>query len=343
MRDLERRFNAGPGHWENLRDATVTEIEHAISIVTFPEQKAPHLKLTLQGITERYGSLTLDFLARYQTRKIRDWLEQFPGVGPNTSAAVVNFSTLRRRALTVDANHLRVIQRLCVVPRADAATTEHRLMRLVPETWDAAMLDEHHSLIKLHAQTLCTFSDPQCKPCPLLPHLPHRPAQHRRTPPRHPPIEPGNRCIYTYRNPSRTIALSSNLSSNSATLVIHLDTPSRQQLLPRPSTRLHANRPQPRMTRRFRVIRRIAQRNAILRAQLQLAQRRIKNIRVRLRLLRIIRARLLIHHVLNPQQSSCTLSKSSLLAELASATSIPAAFTRSRNSFAIGSGFTRGM
>lgn len=168
MRDLERHFNARPGHWENVRDATVTEIEHAISMVTFPEQKAPQLKLTLQGITERYGSLTLDFLSRYRTEKIREWLEQFPGVGPNTSAAVVNFSTLRRRALCVDTNHLRVAQRLCLTPRADAPTTEQRLMRLVPETWDAAMLDEHHSLIKLHGQTLCTFAEPKCEACPLL-------------------------------------------------------------------------------------------------------------------------------------------------------------------------------
>ena len=168
MRELERLFHARPGHWENVRDATTTELEHAISIVTFPEVKAPRLKVALQQISDRYGSLTLDFLAKYRTEKIRQWLEQFEGVGPQISAAVVNFSTLRRRALCVDANHLRVIQRLCVVPRADAATTEHRLMRLVPETWDAAMLDEHHSLVKLHAQTLCTFAEPRCPECPLL-------------------------------------------------------------------------------------------------------------------------------------------------------------------------------
>jgi len=174
MRDLERHFKssdgvpAGPGNWEPVRDASVAEIERAIAIVTFPEVKAPQLKQTLQGITERYGSLTLDFLAKYRTEKIRSWLEQFPGVGSKTSGAVVNFSTLRRRALCVDSHHLRVAQRLCLVPRADAATTEERLMRLVPETWDAAMLDEHHSLVKLHAQTLCTFADPKCEPCPLL-------------------------------------------------------------------------------------------------------------------------------------------------------------------------------
>jgi endonuclease-3 len=174
MRDLARAFvasdgaHAGPGNWEPVRDATLPEIERAIAVVTFPELKAPRLKLALEQISARVGLLSLDFLAKYQTDKIRSWLEQFDGVGPQVSAAVVNFSTLRRRALSIDANHLRVAQRLCIVPRADAETTETRLMRLVPETWDAAMLDEHHSLVKLHAQTLCTFSDPKCDGCPLL-------------------------------------------------------------------------------------------------------------------------------------------------------------------------------
>jgi endonuclease-3 len=169
MRDLERAFpRAGAANWEPVRDASVAEIERAIAIVTFPEQKAQRLKAALEQITARTGALSLDFLHRYRTDKIRAWLEQFEGVGPQVSAAIVNFSTLRRRALSVDANHLRVVQRLCVVPRADAATTEERLMRLVPETWDAEMLDEHHSLVKLHAQTLCTFESPRCADCPLL-------------------------------------------------------------------------------------------------------------------------------------------------------------------------------
>ncbi len=169
MRDLERAFpGSGPGAWEAVRLASIADIERAIAVVTFPEVKAPRLKAALIAISERTGALSLDFLARYRTEKIRDWLQNFEGVGAQVSAAVVNFSTLRRRALSVDANHLRVIQRLCVVPRADAATTEERLMRLVPETWDAAMLDEHHTLVKLHGQTLCTFSEPRCTECPLL-------------------------------------------------------------------------------------------------------------------------------------------------------------------------------
>ena len=164
VRHLQRQFAS----WEDLRDASIKEIEDAIRDVTFPDQKAVQLKSSLQQITHRYGKLTLDFLAHYRTDKIRAWLEQFPGVGSKTSAAVVNFSTLRRRALCIDSHHLRVTQRLGLTPRADAATTEERLMRLVPETWTAEMLDEHHSLIKMHGQRLCTFNDPRCGDCPLL-------------------------------------------------------------------------------------------------------------------------------------------------------------------------------
>ncbi len=164
MRDLRRQYAT----WEDLRDAPLDEVERTIAVVTFPEVKAPRLKAALLQITARYGSLTLDFLAKYRTEKIREWLEGFEGVGPQISAAVVNFSTLRRRALCVDANHLRVTQRLALTPRADAGTTEVRLMRIIPAEWDAAMLDEHHSLVKLHAQTLCTFAEARCKACPLL-------------------------------------------------------------------------------------------------------------------------------------------------------------------------------
>jgi endonuclease-3 len=163
-RSLQQQYPA----WEELRDAPLGEIERTIAGVTFPEMKGPRLKAVLLGITARYGTLTLDFLAKYRTDKIRGWLESFEGVGPQISAAVANFSTLRRRALCVDANHLRVTQRLALTPRADAGTTEERLMRIVPAEWDAAKLDEHHSLVKLHAQTLCTFAEPRCGACPVL-------------------------------------------------------------------------------------------------------------------------------------------------------------------------------
>ncbi len=77
VRHLQTRFAS----WDDLRDASVREIEDAIRDVTFPDQKAVNLKASLEQITHRYGKLTLDFLAHYRTDKIRAWLEQFPVSG----------------------------------------------------------------------------------------------------------------------------------------------------------------------------------------------------------------------------------------------------------------------
>jgi endonuclease-3 len=165
LRNLEDRFES----WEKLRDAPIPEIEDAIRAATFPEPKAINLKKALEQITERCGSLSLDFLKAYRTDKVRLWLERFDGVGVKTSAAVVNFSTLRRRAMCVDSHHLRVTQRLGFVGKsADARETEDRLMEMAPAEWLPEMLDEHHSLIKIHGQQLCTKNHPTCKSCPLL-------------------------------------------------------------------------------------------------------------------------------------------------------------------------------
>jgi len=165
VRNLQTRF----GSWERVRDASIPEIEDAIRAITFPEQKAIHLKRALEQITQRCGRLSLDFLKSYRTDKIRSWLERFDGVGAKTSAAVVNFSTLRRRAICVDSHHLRVTQRLGLVDKsADARKTEDRLMEMAPADWSAETLDEHHTLIKIHGQLTCTFAAPRCRVCPLV-------------------------------------------------------------------------------------------------------------------------------------------------------------------------------
>jgi endonuclease-3 len=164
LRGLWERF----GSWERLRDAPVGEIEDAIRAVTFPETKAAQLKTALEQITARTGALSLEFLRRYRTEKIRAWLEGFDGIGPKTSAAVVNFSNLRRRAMCMDSHHLRIAQRLGLVPKsAGTHEAEARLMEMAPAEWSAEMLDEHHMLVKLHGQRRCTKNEPRCGGCPV--------------------------------------------------------------------------------------------------------------------------------------------------------------------------------
>lgn len=171
---LEQHFSVfETGSWDRLRDAPENEVLQVIAPVTFPEKKAVDLQMALRRITRQNGGeLSLDFFFGQPVDRIRRWLETFDGVGAKTSASVVNFSTLRMRALAVDSHHDRIAKRLGFVPpRTDPAATEQRLLSLLPEpAWTSALLDSHHSLIKLHGQRLCTSRDWErsCARCPLL-------------------------------------------------------------------------------------------------------------------------------------------------------------------------------
>ena len=102
---LEERFAT----WEQVRDAPVEDVIAVIVPVRFPEKKAPALQQALRRITRQNdGKLNLDFLHGHSEERIRRWLESFEGVGAKTSASVVNFSTIRGRALAVDSHHDRI-------------------------------------------------------------------------------------------------------------------------------------------------------------------------------------------------------------------------------------------
>ena len=172
LASLEVRFSAAGGDWTGMRDAPIQELEEAVAAVTFPEKKAADLQKALGRITRQNGGrLSLDFFAGQPVERIRRWLETFDGVGASTSASVVNFSTLRLRALAIDTHQHRIALRLELVPRnASAAETERRLLAMAPPGWSPAMLDEHHRLLKVHGQQRCTTLDWErhCGGCPLL-------------------------------------------------------------------------------------------------------------------------------------------------------------------------------
>ncbi|WP_424831439.1 endonuclease III domain-containing protein [Ruegeria sp.] len=161
---LARRFSG----WEDLRDASVTEIRTIIADVTFSELKAPRLKAALQAVTASQSTLTLDFLAELSVSSGLCWLERLPGVGRKTAATVLNFSTLRRRALVVDTHNLRVFQRLGLVrPQDGAIEVYETLVPLLPHDWQARDFDDHHQLVKMLGQRLCRPTSPVCSVCPL--------------------------------------------------------------------------------------------------------------------------------------------------------------------------------
>jgi endonuclease-3 len=181
FKSLRSRFPT----WEALRDAPTADVESAIPTVTWPEQKAPRLQQVLRKITERRGSLSLDFLAAMDPRAARAWLRELPGVGPKTSAAVLSFSTLRVKALPVDSHHHRVAARLAILPPRMAVGDAHAFLEsLLPDDWSAQQVYDHHEVLMLHGQRCCFHHDPACPRCPLLDLCPT--GQSRTTPGRVP-------------------------------------------------------------------------------------------------------------------------------------------------------------
>lgn len=162
------RLRARFATWEALRDAELADVRAALDGVTWPEQKAPRLQAVLRAITERRGTLDLEFLGALPVPAARAWLESLPGVGPKTSAAVLLFSRLRRPALPVDSHHHRVAVRLGLVPSGTDVGPAHALLAAaLPPDWDAQAVYDHHEVLMLHGQRCCFHRAPACSRCPL--------------------------------------------------------------------------------------------------------------------------------------------------------------------------------
>lgn len=175
--------------WEAVRDAPLGAVRDAVTPVNFAERKAPFLQAAMRAITARRRRLEIDFLGRLSVDAALSWLERLPGVGRKVSAATLNFSTLRMRALVVDTHHLRVARRLrWIGSRANHEDAYRRLMPRLPAAWGAAEMDDHHQLLKRLGQEFCHVEAPDCASCPLRDLCPSRrtdlsiSTRHRRVP-----------------------------------------------------------------------------------------------------------------------------------------------------------------
>ncbi|MER3470487.1 MAG: Fe-S cluster assembly protein HesB [Chitinophagaceae bacterium] len=164
-----KNLKAGFPSWEAVKDASTKEVEEQISPCTWSEQKAPRIQQVLRLITERCCELSLDFLADMSVYEARQWLEEMPGVGPKTSAAVLSFSTLRAKALPVDSHHFRVATRLGIISeKIDEAKAHKALEGMLPADFTSQEMYDHHQVMMRHGQKVCTYFKPDCLHCVLL-------------------------------------------------------------------------------------------------------------------------------------------------------------------------------
>lgn len=166
--------------WAYLAEAPSLEVERVIEGVTHAEKKAVYVPAALRLIIARVGRLDLSLLAGKSVEEAMYWLRGLPGVGCQSAAATLNFSTLNRRAMVVDGHVHRVCKRLGLVGRtSDADQAYETLMASAPEAWAAEDLFELHWLLKGLGQSACRFDKPDCDACPLAPLCPRVDAEPR--------------------------------------------------------------------------------------------------------------------------------------------------------------------
>ena len=151
------------GSWENVADADIEAIEHAIRHGGLGQVKAVRIKQALKEIERKRGRLELDFLSRLDFSEARDWLEQLPGVGTKTASCVLLFS-LGMPVLPVDTHILRVGKRLGLISSKTSSEQAHQLLgELVPRQ----DVYQFHILTIEHGRRVCRAQRPLCHDCVL--------------------------------------------------------------------------------------------------------------------------------------------------------------------------------
>lgn len=160
FRQLWQRF----GSWQAISQAPVEQVAEAIAPTNWPEVKAPRIQAVLRQISAERGAPTLDMLADMSPEA---GLMALPGVGLKTASLVLLFC-FRKPLLPVDTHVHRVSQRVGLIgPRATPDQAHALLQALLPRDPDL-LWNFHHNALR-HGQRICTWNNPHCPACPLLP------------------------------------------------------------------------------------------------------------------------------------------------------------------------------
>ncbi len=147
--------------WELAANAPVEEIEAAIRSGGLARIKAERIKLILEEIVKRSGSLDLGFLNDLPLSDAKAWLRRLPGVGPKTAGCVLLFS-LQMPALPVDTHVFRVSKRLGLIDSRVSPDRAHQILEgVVPPD----KIYEFHLNMVEHGRRVCKAQRPRCGEC----------------------------------------------------------------------------------------------------------------------------------------------------------------------------------
>lgn len=157
------------GSWDAVAALPQDRLALELKGIRFPNQGAKRVHEVLGAVIAQRGTVDLSHLPDLHTAETIAWLEALPGLGRKIAAQVMNTSIFARPALVLDTHHLRILARLKLIgAKDDTAKAYDALMPLLPPEWDAAVIDEHHMLMKELGRTHCKPKAPRCPDCPAL-------------------------------------------------------------------------------------------------------------------------------------------------------------------------------
>lgn len=135
-----------------MADADVEDILEYIKSVSYPNNKAKHLKGLAMMLRDEFGG---------EVPYELDDLVRLPGVGRKTANVVLSV-VFNKAAMAVDTHVFRVSDRIglttgCKTPLA----TEKELVKNIP----AALIPKAHHWLILHGRYVCTARNPKCAGC----------------------------------------------------------------------------------------------------------------------------------------------------------------------------------
>jgi endonuclease-3 len=137
---------------EDMKVAPVEDIYHFIKSVSYPNNKAKHLKGMATVLVDEFNSIVPDNV---------DALQKLPGVGRKT-ANVIASVIYDKPTMAVDTHVFRVAKRIGLTTNAKTPLeTEKQLVENIPEEFIPVA---HHWLI-LHGRYVCLARNPKCEQC----------------------------------------------------------------------------------------------------------------------------------------------------------------------------------
>jgi len=152
---LDKTFDS----FQEILDAEREEVEEAIRIAGLGPTKSERIQTFLRMLKEERGEFSLDHVKDMDRKEAKEYLREFPGIGPKTAAVTLCFA-FDMPVMPVDTHVHRLARRLELIPENSSRDRAHDILeREVP---DGRIYEFHINLIK-HGREVCTARNPMCQ------------------------------------------------------------------------------------------------------------------------------------------------------------------------------------